>query len=76
MEHVDLRDQAARLRRLALAAVIAAVVTAVVMRWINSVSGAPNSDPVGSSTVWLLAIAMFVVTTAGLSSLFARLRTR
>jgi negative regulator of sigma E activity len=71
----DLRDTKGRLQRLAIAATVALVVTALVMHWINSVSRAPNADPVGASTVPLLAIAMFVVTTAlgaGLLGRFAR----
>jgi hypothetical protein len=72
----DLRDTKGRLRRLAIAAVVALVVTAVVMHWINSVSRAPNADPVGASTVPLLAIAMFVVITALGASLLKRFARR
>ncbi|MEP6860567.1 MAG: hypothetical protein ABJE66_08110 [Deltaproteobacteria bacterium] len=71
----DLRDTKGRLQRLAIAAVVSLVITAVVMHWINSVSRAPNADPVGASTVPLLAISMFVVITAlgaGLLKRFAR----
>lgn len=63
MDDLDLRDTRGRLRRLLLAASFALLVTTLVMRWINSVSDAPNSDPVGASTQPLLAIGMFVMTT-------------
>jgi hypothetical protein len=72
MDDLDLRDTRGRLKRLALAAAFALFVTTFIMRWINSVSRAPNSDPVGSSTVPLLAIAMFVVVTALGAKLLAR----
>jgi len=72
----DLRDTKGRLRRLAIAAAVALVVTALVMHWINSVSRAPNADPVGASTVPLLAIAMFVVITALGASLLKRFARR
>jgi len=71
----DLRDTKGRLQRLALAAVVALAVTAFVMHWINSVSRA-NADPVGASTVPLLAIAMFVVITALGASLLKRFTRR
>lgn len=63
MDDLDLRDTRGRLRRLALAAAVALLVTTLVMYWIDSVSDAPNADPVGSSTRPLLAIGMFVMTT-------------
>ena len=73
---IDLRDHRGRLVRLGIAAAIALVVTFVVIHWINSVSRAPNADPVGSSTVPLLAIGMFVTTTLLLTAVFTRLRRR
>ena len=75
MESTDLRDTKGRLQRLAIAAAVALVVTGFVMHWINSVSRA-NADPVGASTVPLLAIAMFVVTTALGAGLLSRLARR
>ncbi len=59
-DDLDLRDTRRRLRRLGLAAAVALVVPTVVIHWINSVSRAPNADPIGSSAVPLLAIGMFV----------------
>lgn len=64
MDDFDLRDTRGRLKRLALAAAFALLVTSFVMRWINSVSRPANHDPIGSATVPLLAIGMFVVVTA------------
>jgi CBS-domain-containing membrane protein len=69
---VDLRDTRGRLTRLAIAAAVGLAITIVVMRYV--VSGTPNSDPVGASTVGLLAIFVFVVTTALVSGLLARRR--
>lgn len=60
----DIRDTRGRLVRFTLAVAIGAAVTALVMRWIASVSAAPNRDPVGGSSVGLLAIGLFVVTSA------------
>jgi uncharacterized membrane protein YphA (DoxX/SURF4 family) len=76
MDDLDLRDTRGRLRRLALAAAVALLVTTLVMHWIDSVSAAPNADPIGASTQPLLAIGMFVVTTALASGLLARFRSR
>jgi heme/copper-type cytochrome/quinol oxidase subunit 1 len=73
---LDLRDTRGRLRRLGIAAAVGFVVTALVMHWINSVSRAPNSDPIGSSAVPLLAIGMFVVVTALGVAVLARLARR
>ncbi len=63
-EVVDLCGVRGRLVRLGLALVVGLVVTVATMLWIVSVSAEPNSDPVGGSIVWLLAIAMYVVTSA------------
>jgi hypothetical protein len=64
MDDIDLRDSRGRLIKLGISAAIALVVTVVVMHLINGWSRPANSDPVGSSTVPLLAIGVFVVTTA------------
>jgi hypothetical protein len=76
MDPVDLRDQRGRLTRLGIAAAIGLAVTVLVMRFIGSVSRPPNSDPVGSSTVPLLAIAVFVVTTAFMTGVLGRFARR
>ena len=73
-ELVDLRDHRGRLVRLGIAAAVALVVTIVVMHAINSWSRPANADPVGSSAVPLLAIGMFVVTTAVVTGVLARFR--
>jgi NAD/NADP transhydrogenase alpha subunit len=74
MDDLDLRDTRGRLKRLALAAAFALFVTTFVMRWINSVSRPANADPIGSATVPLLAIGMFVVITALGTKLLSRFR--
>ncbi|MEO8553395.1 MAG: hypothetical protein ABI678_25655 [Kofleriaceae bacterium] len=76
MDDLDLRDTRGRLRRLILAASFSLLVTTLVMRWIDSVSDAPNADPVGSSTRPLLAIAMFVVTTLVAHAAIVRITRR
>jgi hypothetical protein len=76
MEHIDLRDSRGRLTRLGIAAAISLVVTFFVMHAINSWSRPANSDPIGSSTVPLLAIGMFVVVTAFVAGLLARIARR
>ncbi len=60
----DLRNTKARLVRLALAAAIGAVFTWFTMQAMTSSGPGPNRDPVGASEVPLLAIFIFVVTTA------------
>ena len=72
---MDLRDHRGRLTRLAIAAAIASVVTIVVLEAIGT---ATNDDPVGASSVGMLAIAIFVVTTAaslgGVNVVYRRLK--
>lgn len=75
-DDLDLRDHRGRLTRLGISAAIGLVVTILVMHYINSVSRAPNADPVGSSELPLLAIGVFVVSTAFVSSVVARIRAR
>lgn len=60
----DLRDHRGRLIRFAAAVLVGLAVTIGTMRAIASVSIEPNSDPVGSSSVMLLAIGVFVATSA------------
>jgi hypothetical protein len=60
---LDLRNTKARLVRVAAAAATGAVLTYFTMRAIDSSGPSANHDPVGSSAVPLLAIAIFVVTT-------------
>ena len=73
---VDLRDTRGRLARFAVAVAIGLAVTIVVIRWIGSVSAPPNTDPVGSSTVGLLAIGIFVVSSSVALSLLAAIARR
>jgi hypothetical protein len=73
---IDLRDHRGRLVRFAIAMALGLGVTIVVMRWIMSVSIAPNTDPVGGSSVTLLAIAIFVVTSTVALSIVTKLARR
>ena len=68
----DLRNTKARLIKLAIAAVIGAVLTWFAMMAMTSSGPAANSDPVGAGSVPLLAIAIFVVTTAVTHGILSR----
>ena len=70
----DLRNTKARLIRLAIAAVIGGVLTWFTIQAMRSSGPAPNSDPVGSGMVPMLAIAIFVVTTACSHAILSRRR--
>lgn len=72
----DLRDMRGRLRRLALAAVLGVALTALAMHAIDGSGPPANSDPVGASTVPLLAIGMFVATTSVIVAVLGRLARR
>ena len=58
---IDLRDHRGRLTRLAIAAAIGSIVTLIVLR---AIGPAENPDPVAAGSVGMLAIGIFVVTTA------------
>jgi len=70
----DLRNTKARLTRLAIAAVIGAIFTFFMMKAMTSSGRGPNHDPVGASTVPLLAIFVFVVTTGFSHAILSRRR--
>jgi len=59
----DLRNTKARLTRLALAAVIGAILTFFMVKAMSSSGPAPNHDPVGASIRPLFSIFVFVATT-------------
>lgn len=73
---VDLRNTRGRLRRLALAAVIGAVLTFFAMRSIADTGHGQNSDPVGGSLLPLLSIFVFVLTTTFAHKLISKKRAR
>ena len=75
-DSIDLRDSRGRLVRLGIAAAIGLLVTFVAMHWINGWSRAPNADPVGASELPLLAIGVFVVVTAVMTGVIARVWKR
>jgi hypothetical protein len=72
VDDIDLRDSRGRLTRLGISAAIALIVTALAMHLIDGWSRPANSDPVGASAVPLLAISLFVVTTALVRGLMKR----
>lgn len=59
----DIRNTKPRLIRLGIAALIGAVLTFFTIRAMLDSGPGPNTDPVGSGSVVMLAIAIFVVTT-------------
>lgn len=70
----DLRNTRARLTRLGIAAVLGAIFTFFTMRALSTDGHGPNHDPVGASTLPLLAIFMFVVTTLAAHAILSRRR--
>lgn len=60
---MDLRNTRARLKMLALAALIGAVFTFFTMLAMSSSGRGPNKDPIGSSIFPLLTIFVFVIET-------------
>lgn len=60
---VDLHDYGPRIRKLAIAAVIGAILTFFSVKAMTSSGRGPNEDPVGAGSVYMLGFAMFVVTT-------------
>ena len=63
-ESFDLRNTRGRLKKLALAALIGAVLTFFTVLAMSSSGRGPNHDPVGASIMPLLGVFMFVLTTA------------
>lgn len=62
-EPTDLRNTRVRLIRLAISALIGGVLTFFTIQAMTSSGRGPNTDPIGTSSVGLLAIAIFVITT-------------
>ena len=62
-ENIDLHDYGPRLRKIAIAAVIGAVLTFFAVKGMTNTGRGPNDDPVGTGSVGLVAIAMFALTT-------------
>lgn len=62
-ENIDLHDYGPRLRKLAIAAVIGAVLTFFSVKGMTSTGRGPNEDPVGMGSVGMVAFAMFILTT-------------
>lgn len=59
----DIHNYGPRLRKLALAAIIGAVMTYFSVKGMTNTGRGPNHDPVGVSSVGMLAFAMFIVVT-------------
>ncbi|MBL0215831.1 MAG: hypothetical protein IPQ07_18365 [Myxococcales bacterium] len=68
----DLRNFRPRLIRLALSAAIGAVLTWFTMHAMVSSGRGPSSDPVSSSSVGVLAIAIFVMSTMATYTIVSR----
>lgn len=71
----DLHNYRPRLIRLAIAAAIGAVFTFFSMKAMTSSGRGPNEDPVGSGSVTMLAVFMFVITTAFALKIISRKRS-
>lgn len=71
-ETTDLRNFRPRLIRLAIAAVIGAVLTWFTIQSMSNSGRGPNHDPIGASSVGVLAIAIFVMTTLASYSIISR----
>lgn len=65
-----------RFGRLVIAVVLGLALTWVAMSAINSSGPHADDNPIGAGEVPLLAICMFIVTTAGISAVLARLARR
>jgi hypothetical protein len=74
LENVDLHDYGPRLKKLAVAAVIGAFLTFFSVKAMTSSGRGPNHDAVGSASVWMVAFAMFVVTTVMAHKIIAKKR--
>lgn len=72
-EILDLRDSRGRLARLAGAAVVGAIATIIALIAIGTTT---NADPVGTASVGMLAIGIFVVVTAASHGAIARVHRR
>ena len=76
---IDLRDHRGRLIRLAIAVVIGAVLTVLLMILVRSLAETPNPDPVSSASVGMLAIGIFLAATGAslaiISAIARRLRS-
>ena len=73
---IDLLDHRGRITRLAIAAVIALVVTIVGLGAIQSIARTPNPDPMSKISVVLMGIGMFVATTYAIQAILARVVRR
>jgi hypothetical protein len=75
-EHVDLQGMRPRLLRLLAAVGLSAVLTALVLGWMRSVSGDPGADPVSGGTVGFVAILIFVFGAVVISGVLAAVAKR
>ena len=63
-EDIDLHGYGPRLQKIAIAAVIGAILTFFSVKGMTSSGRGPNPDPVGQGAVIMVAFAMFIATTA------------
>lgn len=70
----DLRNFRPRLIRLAIASAISAVLTWFTVQAMVSSGRGPSADPISGSSVGVLTIAIFVITTLGAYSIVSRKR--
>ena len=60
---IDLHGYGPRLKKIAIAAVIGAFLTFFAVKGMMSSGRAPNEDAVGSVSVYMVGLAMFLATT-------------
>ena len=75
-ENVDIQDTRGRLLRLVAAVGVSALLTAVVLGWMRSVSGEPGADPVSGGTVGFVAILVFVLGSVAISAAISAIHKR
>ena len=73
---VDLRNHGRRLAILAAAVVLGLTTTTLAMSGIGRIARAPSGDPMSQTSVWLLAISIFVVSAALHAKLVTALEAR
>lgn len=71
----DLRNTRGRLIKLAIAAAIGGVLTFFLVQAMTNSGRGPNEDPIGTGSVGILAIAVFVVTTLCAHKIITKKRT-
>ena len=73
---IDLLDRRGRLRRLAAASALGLVITMLVVQLIASVASVSSKDPIGTMSVIVCAVGVFLVATSFVHMAIARITRR